>query len=132
MGSRESSKRPHERLDVWRDAMDLVEAAYRFSSQFPDSERFALVSQLRKAAVSVPSNIAEGAARRSTPEYLRFLSIARGSLSEVDTQRQIAVRLGFASPSPQLEDLIDRIFARLTALMNAIDKPHRPPTGSRF
>jgi four helix bundle protein len=85
MGNRESSKRPHERLEVWRDAMDLVESIYRFSAVFPDAERFGLTSQLRRAAVSVPSNIAEGAARRSTPEYLRFLSIARGSLSEMDT-----------------------------------------------
>ncbi len=122
MGSRESTKRPHEGLDVWRDGMTLVESIYRFSSSFPDHERFGLTSQLRKAAVSVPSNIAEGAARRSTAEYLRFLSIARGSLSEVDTQQQIAVRLGFAQASEPLDTLIDRLFAKLTALMNAIDK----------
>lgn len=125
MGNRESSKRPHERLEVWRDAMDLVEAIYRFSSQFPDSERFGLVSQIRRAAVSVPANVAEGAARRSTPEYLRFLSIARGSLSEVDTHVQIAERLGLASPHEALSDLIDRCFAKLTALMNALERPGR-------
>lgn len=125
MGNRESSKRPHERLEVWRDAMDLVEAIYRFSSQFPDSERFGLVSQIRRAAVSVPANVAEGAARRSTPEYLRFLSIARGSLSEVDTHVQIAERLRLASPNEALSDLIDRCFAKLTALMNALERPDR-------
>ncbi|WP_395791045.1 four helix bundle protein [Aquimonas sp.] len=125
MGNRESSKRPHERLEVWRDAMDLVEAVYRFSSQFPDSERFGLVSQIRRAAVSVPANIAEGAARRSTPEYLRFLSIARGSLSEVDTHVQIAERLKLASPNEAVSDLIDRCFAKLTALMNALERPDR-------
>ena len=122
MGNRESSKRPHESLEVWRDAMDLVEAVYRFSATFPDTERFGLTAQLRRAAVSVPSNIAEGAARRSTPEYLRFLSVARGSLSELDTQQQIATRLGIAQAMPVMDELIDRVFAKMTALMNALDR----------
>ena len=122
MGNRESSKRPHEGLEVWRDAMDLVVAIYRFSTSFPEAERFGLTAQMRKAAASVPSNIAEGAARRSTREYLRFLSIARGSLAELDTQQQIAVRLGFTEPSSPLNDLIDRVFAKLTGLMNVLEK----------
>lgn len=122
MDNRESSKRPHERLDVWRDSMELVEIVYRMSETFPDSERFGLTAQMRRSAISIPSSIAEGAARRSSAEYQRFLSIARGSLAELDTQRQIAVRLGFAAASPAPVELIDRIFARLTALMNAIGK----------
>ncbi|MDN5780638.1 MAG: four helix bundle protein [Luteimonas sp.] len=123
MGNRESMKRPHERLEVWRDAMDLVEAVYRFSGKFPDSERFGLTSQIRRAAVSIPSNIAEGAARRSRPEYLRFLSIARGSLSEMDTPHQIACRLGYAEPCAIMVELIERSFAKLTALMNSLSNP---------
>jgi four helix bundle protein len=122
MGNRESAKRPHEKLEVWRDAMQLVEAVYRFSARFPDSERFGLCSQIRRAAVSVPANIAEGAARRSKAEYVRFLSIARGSLSELDTHVQIAQRLGFASAEPVMDSLIDRGFAKLTALMNSLQK----------
>ena len=123
MGIRESPKRPHEHLQVWRDAMELVENAYRFSTHLPDTERFGLVSQLRRAAVSIPSNIAEGAARRSRAEYLHFLSVARGSLSELDTQHQIAIRLGFAQPSAELIESTNRVFAKLTALMKALEKP---------
>ena len=113
--------RPHEQLDVWQDAMELVVQTYRFSQSFPSSERFSLTAQIRRAAVSIPSNIAEGAARRSTPEYIRFLSIARGSLSELSTQIQIAVRLGFAAPPDNLLTLADRVFGRLTAQMNALE-----------
>ncbi|HEU4664889.1 MAG TPA: four helix bundle protein [Dokdonella sp.] len=120
--NRDSAKRPHERLDVWQDAMSLVEAVYRLTARFPENERFGLVSQMRRAAVSVPSNIAEGAARRSTLEYLRFLSIARGSLSELDTQIQIAARLELAAPSLEAEELMHRTFARLNALLLALGK----------
>ena len=118
---RDSQERPHERLDVWRDAMSLVEEIYRITATFPDSERFGLTSQLRRAAVSIPSNIAEGAARRSTAEYLRFLSIARGSLSELDTQLQIAIRLGFYDLDADRSALLGRTFARLNALISVLE-----------
>lgn len=123
---RDSDKqRPHERLEVWRDAMALVEGVYRHSGALPDSERFGLTAQLRRTAISVPSNIAEGAARRSTQEYLRFLSIARGSLAELDTQLQIAERLDFVVPDPLLAQLLDRTFARLNALIRTLDSGPR-------
>jgi four helix bundle protein len=122
MENGESSKRPHERLDVWRDSMELVEMIYKLSATFPESERFGLTSQVRRAAVSIPSNIAEGAARRSTPEYLRFLPIVRGSLSETSTQVQISRRLGYAAESSELDGLIDLAFAKLTAPMKAPEK----------
>ncbi|WP_337054444.1 four helix bundle protein [Pseudoxanthomonas sp. USHLN014] len=118
---RDSQPRPHERLDVWRDAMTLVESIYRITEHFPDAERYGLTSQMRRAAVSVPSNIAEGAARRSTTEYLRVLSMARGSLSELDTQAQLAARLGFCDADASLAALLDRVFSRLNALIRSLD-----------
>jgi four helix bundle protein len=121
----DSKERPHQRLDVWRDAMDLVVAVYAHSAAFPDTERFGLTSQIRRAAVSVPSNIAEGAARKSKPELLHFCAVARGSLSEVDTQLQIADRLGFAKPVPGLQALLDRTFARLNALIRSLEAAPR-------
>jgi len=127
MENGESAKRPHENLRVWQEAMTLVEAVYAFSGHFPAAERFGLTSQFRRAAVSVPSNIAEGAARRSTPEYLRFLSVARGSLAELDTQYQIAIRLGYAKPSVPLTKLVNGVFAKLTALMNALHHSRSAP-----
>ncbi|QDS05988.1 four helix bundle protein [Xanthomonas citri pv. glycines] len=129
MENGESAKRPHERLEAWRDSMELVEMIYRFTDVFPEQERYGLTAQLRRAAVSVPSNIAEGAARRSTSDYARFLSIARGSLSELDTQIQIAVRLGYSNPED--EDIasrqFDQVFAKLTALMNALRRRGAAP-----
>jgi four helix bundle protein len=100
--------------------MDLVAAIYAFSTGFPVEERFGLTAQMRRAAVSVPSNIAEGAARNSRNELLRFLSIARGSLSELDTQMHIAARLDFGCPSQPLQQALNRTFARLNALMSSL------------
>jgi four helix bundle protein len=84
-------------LIAWQKAMELVESVYKLTSRLPETERFGLVSQLRRAAVSIPSTIAEGHARASTREFVRFLSMARGSLAEVETQAIIVERLGYAS-----------------------------------
>ncbi|TAM36353.1 MAG: four helix bundle protein [Rhodanobacter sp.] len=100
--------------------MDLVEAIYRISATFPDFERFALSQQIRRAVVSVPSNIAEGAARKSTSEYLRFLSIARGSLAELDTQLHIAERLDYTTFPPDAVELVNCVFAKLNALIRSL------------
>ena len=77
--------------------MDLVESVYRVSSEFPKTELYGLTSQIRRAAVSVPSNIAEGQTRPSTKEFLHHISIAQASLAEVETQIEISVRLGYTS-----------------------------------
>jgi four helix bundle protein len=86
-------------LLVWQKAMELVVETYRFSSSFPKEELYGLTSQLRRASVSVPSNIAEGYGRASRKEYLQFLYVAQGSLKEMETQAILAEMLGFASKS---------------------------------
>ena len=95
----------YEELEVWQQAMDLVTLVYRATQKFPKEEVYGLTSQLRRAAVSVPSNIAEGQGRRSTKEFLNHLSIARGSLMEVRTQSEISKRLNYSSPETHLEIL---------------------------
>lgn len=89
----------YRELIVWQKGMDLVEESYRAVAGFPTSELYGLSSQIRRAAVSVPANIAEGWARESTKDYLRHLSIAFGSLAELETLFLIAQRLGFLSPN---------------------------------
>jgi len=88
-----SKIKSHKDLDVWKKSIDLVTAIYSLSKTFPSEEKFGLVSQIRRAVISIPSNIAEGAARKSTKEYIQFLYISLGSLSEVETQLIIAERL---------------------------------------
>jgi len=85
----------HRDLLVWQKSMDLVVAIYRITQKLPSHEQFGLISQLRRAAVSIPSNIAEGYGRQSSGSYRQFLSVSRGSLLEVETQIEICVRLGY-------------------------------------
>jgi four helix bundle protein len=99
--------------------MALVKSVYAVTTDFPKHEIFGLVSQMRRAAVSVPSNIAEGAGRSSKKEFLQFLSIARGSLNELDTQLLIAKDLGYLSDTAAIEALIDRVLALIGGLINA-------------
>jgi len=82
-------------LEVWRLGLDLVEIIYRSTAEFPKSEIFGLAAQMRRAAVSIPSNIAEGQARTSSKEFLHFLSIALGSVAELTTQLELANRLSY-------------------------------------
>jgi len=90
-------------LIVWRKGMDLAKKVYEVTATFPADERFGMVSQMRRCAVSIPSNIAEGQARSSTGEFKHFLGIARGSLAELETQSQLAKELGFLNSSPHEE-----------------------------
>ena len=111
--------RPHQKLDLWRKAIDFVLAIYRLTERFPKEEKFGLTSQMRRAAVSVAANIAEGAARTSVKEFMQFLSHSQGSASEVDTELVIAFRLGYLPEKDYLdlsEDLDDigRMLTRLS------------------
>jgi four helix bundle protein len=87
--------RNYRDLVVWQKSMDLVEEVYRLTKLLPKEEIFGVTNQLRRAAFSIPSNIAEGNARYSSKEYARFLSIARGSKAEKETQLEICVRIGY-------------------------------------
>jgi len=87
----------HRDLQLWKDSMDMVCKVYEVTKVFPQAERYGLISQLRRAAVSVPANISEGAGRQSTKEFIQFLSIARGSLSELEAEMLISERLDYVS-----------------------------------
>ena len=112
----------HKRMDIWLLSMALVEEIYSHTQSFPDNEKFGLISQMRRSAVSIPSNIAEGAARNSDKEFSRFLTIARGSLMELDTQLTISHRLGYIVYSQVLEERIEHIFAKINALITKLKR----------
>jgi four helix bundle protein len=109
-------------LLVWQRGMDIVETVYRMTGEFPKSELYGLTGQVRRAAVSVPCNIAEWHARASTKEYLNHISIAQGSVAEVQTQLEIACRLGYIS-SAELKPVLEQtaiLSKQLHALRDAL------------
>jgi four helix bundle protein len=120
-------KRAHHNLEAWQKALALVKSIYTTTSTFPKAELYGLTSQMRRAAVSIPSNIAEGAARESTPEFLRFLYIARGSLAELETQILIANNLGYLADLGPLQKEVDYVSALLTGLIKNL-KARTPRT----
>ena len=107
----------HKDLKVWQESMDLVVMIYDITEQFPSKEAFGLTSQLRRASVSIPSNIAEGAGRKGGKEFSRFLYIALGSLSEVETQLEISQRLNYIN---NIEEINKRIYFIRNMLSNLI------------
>lgn len=111
-------------LRVWQAAMELVEQVYYLTRKFPKEELFGLTSQMRRAAVSIPSNIAEGHTREHRKEYLHHLSIVQGSLAELETHLEIATRLRYCSRE-QFDHLLDQLSSlgkQLYALRNALMK----------
>ena len=114
----EPKPRHYKDLLVWQKGMTLTKLVYKLTASFPAEERFGLTAQMRRAAVSIPSNIAEGQARRGTKEFLQFLSHAEGSLAELETQVLLSTELLFAKTEdvkPALEE-IDQLQKMLIAL----------------
>ncbi len=113
-------------LRVWQMGMDLVDRVYHLTSTFPNHELYGLAGQLQRAAVSVPSNIAEGHTRRYLKEYLRHLSVAQASLAELETQLEIARRLNYISPVDlgQILEQSASLGRQLYALRNTLTKKH--------
>ena len=124
MHTEEERPRDYHDLLVWKKGMTLAKQIYEVTQAYPDVERFGLVSQMRRAAVSVPSNIAEGQAHNTTGEFIQFLSHAVGSVSELDTQLTLSVELGFCSQTKAqpARDLILELQKMLTALRRKLAK----------
>jgi four helix bundle protein len=114
----------HKKLDIWKNSIDLIDKIYRLTKNFPKEEMFGLTNQLRRASVSITSNIAEGLSRNSANEKSRFLEIARSSLVEVDTQLEISLKLQYCSVNElsDIEPLLNSLFAMITSLNNKIKK----------
>ena len=118
MDDRSAPLRSYRDLKVWQRAMDLVDSVYDLTNEFPQDERFGLVQQIRRAVVSIPSNIAEGYGRKHRREYVNHLSIAAGSRCETETQLVIAVRRNYitktdATPAWQTSQEVSRMLHRL-------------------
>jgi len=114
----------YKELRVWQRAMELAVVAYRHTSGFPQTERYGLTSQINRAAVSVVSNIAEGSERGTTKDFLRFISIAQGSLAELETQLMLGVRLEFSTDenTAPLLSLCDDVGKMLRGLQKSLEE----------
>ena len=113
-------------LEVWRASMDLVEQVYGLVAEFPREEKYALSDQLRRAAVSIPSNIAEGFGRETHKDFAHFIAQARGSLYEVDTQVELAKRCGFVTDTDGVCETIGKISKMLSSLLRHLKSTHAP------
>lgn len=111
----------HKDLKVWQESMDLVVDIYKITKQFPKEELYALTGQMKRSAVSIPSNISEGAGRKGKAEYCRFLYIVLGSASELETQIEIAYRLNYISDIKDLDSKIRFIKNMLSKLIKSLD-----------
>jgi four helix bundle protein len=118
------SRLSHKDLILWQKAMDLAVRVHQVSTAFPKSELFGLVSQLRRAGASIPSNIAEGSARQSTKEFIYFLRVSRGSMAELETQLLLAQRIGYLSDSEVagLQIMVDEVGRILNTVVTGLHR----------
>ncbi|WP_187478402.1 four helix bundle protein [Amniculibacterium sp. G2-70] len=116
----ESNIQSHKDLKVWQEAMELVIDIYRLVKDFPDYEKYILANQMRRSSISIPSNIAEGFARQGTKELIHYLYIALGSLSELETQLEIAIRLKYTETSDEYFNRIKFIRILLSKLIHSM------------
>jgi four helix bundle protein len=114
--------KPHKKLDLWKKVIELSSLIYQITKGFPAEEKYGLTAQMRRSCVSIASNIAEGAARQTNKEFARFLFIAKGSLSELDAQCDIAIELAFIKNSSleHLGELMVDVDKMLTGLIRAL------------
>lgn len=124
MGKDPLAGRAHYKLDAWKLSRTLVTDIYKMTREFPKEELFGLTSQIRRSAVSIPSNIAEGAARSGSKEFAQFLNIARGSLSELETQLLIATDLGYIRENDPIFALVDHVSRLVTGLHKSVRRKH--------
>ena len=122
MGARMGHPNNHRDLIAWQQAVSLVELVYRDTANFPRQEVFGLVSQIRRSAVSIPANIAEGAGRSSLKELIQYLGIASGKKAELDTHLEIACRLGFIQREAAVFRQLERVGQLLTALRKSLQR----------
>lgn len=121
-----SMEKPHKKLNVWKAAIELVSEIYVISRSFPAEEKYSLTSQMKRAAISVASNIAEGAARKTKKEFIQYLHVAQGSISELDTQLEIAKRLKYVTEDKvsSLDVSMEKIDKMLSGLIRHQQSPH--------
>ena len=119
--TRNSFMKSHKDLDVYKKSLDLVVDVYKMTRSFPKEEKYGLCSQLQRAAVSIPSNIAEGAARKNDKEFIQFLHIALGSAAEIETQVEISKRLGYI-PNISITDRVTDIRRMIQGLVTYLRK----------
>ena len=110
----------HKDLSLWQKSVEFVEVIYKLTNKFPDEEKYGLSSQIKKAVVSIPSNIAEGAARNTRKEFAQFLYVALGSISEIETQLIIAKNLGFIEET--YENDINELKKMTLGLIKSLNK----------